>query len=272
MVNLTTFITNQRRGIKFFISWMLNALCLIRIITCAVRISWARDPRSSTLAIVAQVFNSAGILIIYIVNIVFAQRILRARNPAIGWNPILSNLLKIFYVLIFGTLIMGIVSLVLSINTTNTHTLQAIRDVSLAIVTFITVITMVPILFLAIACLVRSSDGEETFGTGSMASKILIVTISSCIAAIIAGFKTGTVWEPVRPSTNPAWYHSKAAFYCFNFMLEIIIVALFIISRVDKRFHVPNGCKRAGDYSRKASILTEEGKQSIILESNAASS
>lgn len=166
---------------------------------------------------------------------------------------------------------MGIVSLVVSINTTNTNTLQAVRDVSLASVTFIAFITTVPLVFMAIVCFIPSSDRVDTFGTGSMADKIRIVTISSCLAAIVAGFRAGTVWETVRPSSNPAWYQSKAAFYCFGFMLEIIIVTLFVISRVDKRFHVPNGCKTAGDYSRKASLMSEEREHSIGLESNKAS-
>ena len=65
---------------------------------------------------------------------------------------------------------------------------------------------------------------------------------------IIAGFKAGVVWSPPRPATDPAWYDSKASFYCFNFMIEILILALYVGSRVDKRFYVPDGSSKRRTY------------------------
>lgn len=52
-----------------------------------------------------------------------------------------------------------------------------------------------------------------------------------------------------RPRNDPAWYHSKACFYIFNFVVELAVIALYILVRVDLRFYVPNGSRRAGDYS-----------------------
>ena len=53
-----------------------------------------------------------------------------------------------------------------------------------------------------------------------------------------------------RPRTNPANYQNKACFYIFNFTVEILVVYLYVLVRVDKRFFVPNGSHGPGDYSR----------------------
>lgn len=260
--NLTIFLTNRRRNHKFLISWVLFVFSVLRIVTCSVRISWATSPTNSDLAIAAQVFNSAGIIIVYIVNMVLAQRILRAKQPQIGWSKTFRLAFKVFCGLLIGTLIMGIVALAMSTSTTSTHTLKSLRSVSLASTTYITTITLLPPLMLAVAFFVPAPSRQESFGVGSMNGKTLLVLLSSCLAITIAGFKTGTTWPAARLANDPAWYHSKAAFYCFNFMLEITILAIFVIFRIDKRFHVPNKCKGPGDYSTLGSAEpeVEEGR------------
>ncbi len=91
-----------------------------------------------------------------------------------------------------------------------------------------------------------------------MNAKVLIITLSSCMCILISGFKAGTTWSPPRPMSNPAWYHGKAAFYVFNFMLEILILCLLTFSRIDKRFHIPNGSTKPGDYSDMERKESEE--------------
>ncbi|KAI1866400.1 hypothetical protein JX265_007701 [Neoarthrinium moseri] len=259
ILHISIFTTNRRRGHKFFMTWLLNVFCIIRVVTCSMRIAWATTPKNPSLAIAAQIFNNAGIIIVYIVNLIFSQRIFRAKKPQLGWNKALGLAFNAIYCLIVGTLIMGITVLVISINTTNVRTLQSIRDVTLASATFILVVAILPFIIVMVAYLKPTPCSQESFGTGSMAAKSLVVLSSTCLAIIIAGFKAGTSWQPARLAPDPAWYHSKPAFYCFNFVLEVIILAIFLLSRVDKRLHVPDHCKSPGDYSRLGPDKTEEG-------------
>ena len=101
----------------------------------------------------------------------------------------------------------------------------------------------------------------DKFGQGRFRTKIAILLFSSTILTLGAAFRAGIGYVP-RPRANPAWYHSKACFYIFNFMIEIIVVYLYAFMRVDKRFHIPNGVHGPGSYSsgqqelqRKPSIL-----------------
>ncbi|KAI0905480.1 hypothetical protein F4823DRAFT_610985 [Ustulina deusta] len=251
ITNMTILQINLRRQHKFIISGALFGFSMSRIITFILRIVWALNPHNVRLAIAANIFVNAGVLIVYVINLIFAQRILRARQPAFGWHPAISIALKVFYVGIAASLILVIYSVVQSSYTLNTNTLLAARDIQLAAVTYLLVFTTLPIWLLVVAhfLLPRSAD-EETFGHGSMRSKVIINVLSTCICILIAGFKAGTAWETPRPVSHPAWYHSRPAFYVLLFVLEIIVLVLLTVSRIDKRFHIPNGSKQPGDYSR----------------------
>ncbi|KPM43735.1 hypothetical protein AK830_g2775 [Neonectria ditissima] len=264
-LNITIFIANKRRGHKFIISILLNGFCIIRILTCSMRMAWATHLTNSSIVVTAQVFNSAGIILIYIINLVFAQRILRARQPAIGWLPPVGIFFKALYICIVGSLIMGIVALALLVSTTSPKTIAACRDVQLASITFLLVLTTLPLFFLAITYLLPESPDKEEFGQGTMAHKVIIVTLSTCLSITVAGYKAGAAWD-VRPLTNPGWFDSKPAFYVFGFTLEIFILVLFIFTRVDRRFHIPDQCTQPGDYSRGVlrSSAGEESKSSGV--------
>lgn len=258
VTNMTLFQRNRRRGRKFVPSALLFGFCMARIATLVLRIAWANRKTNIRLAIAAQVFVNAGVLLIYIINFLLAQRILRAKQPQVGWNPVLRIVSRGLYVSIVGALVMVITSLVLTLYTLNPHTRSRCRDVQLAAITFLVTFTTLPLVQLLLAYLLPRSRNEERFGEGSMTSKVIIVTTSTCLCMFIAGFKAGTAWSPPRPATNPAWFDSKASFYVFSFVLEILALTILTISRIDKRFIVPNGCKGPGDYTRLGQSKTEE--------------
>ncbi|KAF5603974.1 hypothetical protein FPCIR_1035 [Fusarium pseudocircinatum] len=260
--NMTILQKNRRRNHKFIISGAMFGFCMARITTLVLRIAWANRSHNVRLAIAANILVNAGILLIYIINIILSQRILRAKQPRIGWHPVLRVGTKILYCLIPGALVMVIVSSVVQLYSPSLQVHASCRDVLLAAVTFLLVFTCVPIVQLAVAMLFPRHKDEETFGAGTMRAKVLIVTLSTCMCITIAGFKAGSLWSPPRPLPNPAWYHSKACFYAFNFMLEILILCVLTFSRIDKRFYIPDGSTKQGDYSH----TTLEGSDTMMTD------
>lgn len=260
--NMTILQINQRRNHKFLISGVLFGFSMARITTLILRIAWSTRQSNVRLALAATIFVNAGVLILYIVNLLLAQRVLRAKQPSLGWHPALRILFRAAYLGIFGALVIIIISAVLNAYTLDPHLRRVCRDLQLASVTFFLAVAAAPLPLLAAAALLPRRDGEETFGRGSARSKMAVVGLSSLLCTLIAGFKTGTTWMPPRPVSDPAWYHSKAVLYVFVFTLEIITVGLLTLSRVDKRFHIPDGSKRAGDYSKV--IETSDGGVSKI--------
>jgi hypothetical protein len=255
---MVIFQKNRKRDHKFLFSAMLFAFCMARVITCIMRIVWATMQRDIKVAIAAQIFNNAGVLIVYLVNLVFAQRVLRAMHPKLGWNTGFSHAFHVCYGLLFLTLVMVISATVLIFYTLDLHTIQACIDCQRAATIFLFVLTTAPLLLLGASFLLpRSTAREENFGVGTVKGKAVLLAVQACLATTISGFKLGTTWESPRPLNDPAWYHSHAAFYCFGFMLEVAILAIYIFGRVDKRFHVPNGSAKRRSYMMEP--LPEKG-------------
>ncbi len=108
---------------------------------------------------------------------------------------------------------------------------------------------VIMILLLLSWLLPRASDNEN-FGTGSMESKLIILGVAVFFSVFIAGFRMGAAWSKARLASNSPWYDSKAAFYVIEFGFEIIVLYLLLVTRFDKRFWVPNGSNKPGDYSQ----------------------
>ncbi|KAI1200685.1 hypothetical protein F5X97DRAFT_292592 [Nemania serpens] len=265
VTNMTILQLNLRAKHKFIISGALFGFSMSRIATFVLRMVWATHQHNVRVAIAANVFVNAGVLILYVVNLIFAQRILRAKQPSVGWHPSIGVVLKAFYVGIGAALILVIYSVVQGSYTLDPYKLRAVRDIQLAAITYLLVFTTLPLwLLLAAHLLLPKSADAELFGHGSMRTKVIINAVATCICITISGFKAGTTWEPPRPASDPAWYHSKPAFYVFGFVLEICVLSLFTFSRVDKRFHIPDGSSAPGHYSGSLSDQTtlEKGEPS----------
>ncbi|KAK4941779.1 hypothetical protein LTR10_018383 [Elasticomyces elasticus] len=246
--NMTIFQLNRRRGHKFLFSGMLFGFCMARIVTMIMRIVWACYPEDVRIGIAAMIFVSAGVLILFLVNLVFAQRILRAAHPHFGWKKTLTIIFDILYVGILAMLAMVITATVQSFYTLNRNTHRIDRDLQMTASTYLLMIAFLPIPMVILGILVPRKTRLEKFGTGRWRTKIAILLTTSVLLCLGAAFRSGTTYKNPRTRDDPAWYDAKWCFYFFNFTLEIIVVYLYIILRVDLRFHVPNGSKGPGDY------------------------
>ncbi len=103
---------------------------------------------------------------------------------------------------------------------------------------------------LLLSWLLPRAPDSENFGAGSIGSKLITLGVAIFFTVFIAGFRTGTAWSAARLASNAAWYDSKAAFYVILFGFEIIIVYLFLFTQFHRRFWVPNGSNKPGDYSQ----------------------
>ena len=252
---MTILQVNRRRGHKFVFSGMLFGFCMARTVTCIMRIVWANRQTNINIAIAATVFVAAGVVLLFAINTVFAQRILRAMHPRAGWNSALSAVFIGLYALIIISLIMLITATVDNFFTLNPNTKRIDRDIQLYGQTYYAFLSFLPIPIVLISLLIPQTARTDKFGSGRHRNKLWLLLFSSALLCLGASFRTGTNYLPLRPRDDPAWYHSKACFYIFNFSIEIIVVYSYILFRVDKRFHIPDGAKGPGAYSRERSTL-----------------
>jgi hypothetical protein len=248
--HMTIFQLNNRKGHKFVMSAMTFGFCMARIVTMIMRIVAACYPHDVQIAIAAQIFVSAGVLVLFLVNLIFAQRIVRAAHPHFGWHKALSITFKVLYALIGAMLAMVITATVQSFYTLNPNTLKIDRDLQLSAGTYLLFVAFLPMPMVVLGLIVPRKTRVEKFGIGRWRSKIWILLVSTSLLTLGAGFRLGTSFMDPRPVNDPAWYHAKWCFYFFNFTVEIIVVYLYALVRVDRRFHIPNGSKAPGDYTQ----------------------
>ena len=240
-------------------SAMLFGFCMARIASCVLRIAWATRPTNIRLAIAAQIFVAAGVVLIFVINLIFAQRIIRAAHPHGGWHPLFSRLLISIYVLIIVSLVMIITATVQSFYTLNLNTKRIDRDIQLYGQTLFAIVAFLPIPMVIVGLIVPRKTRVEKFGSGRWRSKIHILLTAALLLCLGATFRVGTNYKNPRPRNNPAPYQNKACFYIFNFTVEILVLILYVVLRVDLRFHVPNGSHGPGDYSGRNQQETEPG-------------
>lgn len=247
--NMTIFQINKRRGHKFILSGVCFGFCMARIVANVMRIVWATRPHNASIAIAASIFANAGVLILYVVNLIFLQRVVRAHHPNLGWSRGLSWAFKCLYFSIFACLVMVITSVVYSFYTLDRSALTRIRDVRLVASVFLAVLSFIPVPGVLLAILIPGSAPAEDFGKGSMRTKVALILFTSPLLALGASFRAGIGFLPIRTAADPGWYNHRACFYVFSYVLELVVLYTYTLSRMDRRFHIPNGSSAPGHYT-----------------------
>lgn len=227
---------------------MMFAFCMIRAAALAMRIAWAARPTSVRVAIAANILAQAGTVVVFIINLFLAQRIVRGYHPEFGWSTPARVLFRFFFFSVVACLIMVIVATVQSFYTLDVRIKEADRLVQLFSGTYLALLAFLPIPIVILAATLPRSYRVEKFGEGSWAAKLVLLLMTATLLSIGAFFRAGTNFEP-RPLRNPAWYHSRATFYIFNFVLDAIVAYTYLASFFHKRFYVPPKAKGPGSYS-----------------------
>ncbi|KAJ6783010.1 hypothetical protein PWT90_10669 [Aphanocladium album] len=255
VVNMTILQLNTRRQHKFVLSGLLFGFSMARITANVMRIVWANYPTDASIAIAANVLTNAGVVLLFVVNLILVQRILRAYHPTFGWKRPVSLVFRFLYSSVAAAIIMVIIAVVYSFYTLDMSARSKIRQVQLTGVVFLAVLAFLPIPIGLAAAAIPSREARDPFGQShpqgrarSLRFKLALVLFTSTLLTLGAAFRAGTAFYQ-RPASNPAWFHSKACYYCFNYLIEIVCVFTYALLRFDRLFHIPNGSSAPGDYS-----------------------
>ncbi|RTE84696.1 hypothetical protein BHE90_000759 [Fusarium euwallaceae] len=210
-LNMTIFQLNLRRGHKFVLSALLFGLSMARIMANVLRIAWAVHNDNARLVIAASIFANAGMLLLFVVNLILLQRVWPFLSLSATYSPQESKTHRL-PIYIAGCQIIGV------------H-INFEHDV-----------------------LLPRSSPIDYFGQGTMRTKVVLLLFTSVLLSLGACFRAGGAFIQ-RPTENPGWFNSKAAYYCFNYVIELVVLFTYALSRFDRRFHIPNGSKGPGDYS-----------------------
>ena len=268
--NMTILQVNLRKGHKFLMSGLLFGFCMARTLACIMRIVWACYPEDVQVAMASMILVQAGVLIIFIINLIFAQRIIRAAHPHFGWHGAIHYAFTVLYILVVLMLAAIITVIVQQFYTLNPNTHRIDRDVQLAVSSYFLFVAFLPIPMVIIGLVYPRKTRLEKFGSGRWRTKITLLLTTATLLTLGASFRAGTSYKNPRPLQDPAWYDAKWCFYIFNFTIEITVLYLYLLLRVDKRYWIPNGSKGPGDYTNsdeKDERLASRSSNRSIIES-----
>jgi hypothetical protein len=189
-----------------------------RILTSILRIASTSLPHNVRLALAAQIFVAAGVLILFIINIVFAMRLVRATHRSFGWHPAFGIAFKALFVVIGATLIMVISATVQGSFSLNAPTQAIDRSLQLYGSTLLAIVATLPLPMAALTLLVPYSPIDE-FGTGRLRTKVITLLVSTTFLSIGAWYRCGITWQIPVPRAQPfPWDLGKGPFYILNFL------------------------------------------------------
>lgn len=91
-----------------------------------------------------------------------------------------------------------------------------------------------------------------------------MLLIGGVLVCFGACYRAGVNWlTPVPMTQRMPSALGKGPFYAVNFVVEIITVYLYAFSRVDKRFHVPDGAGVHKSYQRTATQMSDDASRSL---------
>jgi hypothetical protein len=217
---------------RYAMSTLLFLFSGERVVACVLRIVWASRQTSVEIAIASQILLQAGVLLLYIGNLLYTGAIIRAGTGQHNWLTVLQITLSILTLTAF---FMAVAAIVLEVYTLDQHTIANCRQVLRAAATCFVVLAATP---LALIVAAYFSHREQLFQVVQNTWFDAVVTgISSLLCVLTAGFKMSVLWEAPRSLWNPAWYHSKPALYGLELGPEILVLALFLLVHVETRYH-----------------------------------
>lgn len=214
-----------------------------------LRILWAYRLTSVRIAVAAQIFLQAGVLLLYLLNLLLVKRIWSER---LGAEARLQKFLGLLSGFTVASLVMVVVSIIVSVYTLDERVIHQCREIQRAGATYYVIVAVMPIPLLAIAASPSSRKmrlpklGSSEGGMSGRSIEIPVL-VSTLLCVINAGFKDGVVLAPARPLLDPAWYHSPACMYIFVFTTELCVLLMFYFVRVDLLFQFAGRIESGSD-------------------------
>ncbi|KAK2607555.1 hypothetical protein N8I77_006219 [Diaporthe amygdali] len=245
--HISIYRANAKRGHKFLLSDLMFDFCMIRTVTCIFRIIFIFSQLRGII-LAAQIFFNGGASVIFAVNILLAQRIVRSMHPNFGWSVPFGLGTTVLAISVPPIIILQITSIsLLFLSTDNPDR----SDVAEALLKFGSSwnlwLVVFPFVVIFLSCSIPGPRPEK-FGSGSLRIKTSLVMFAAALLATGATVRTYSAFNP-RPNNSGDVLYGRPVFYVTQFTFELIVVALYAALRFDLLFHIPNGSSKPGDYS-----------------------
>ncbi|KAK9237524.1 hypothetical protein V1525DRAFT_403843 [Lipomyces kononenkoae] len=163
VTNMTIFRRNLARGHKFIPSAAMFGLCMARIVTFSMRLASTTHPTNLNVSIAASIFVAAGVVVLFVLNVLFSQRIFTAQHPSRAYvGSAFYNIMRLYYFSIIAFLIVLVVTSGVYYHT-NATVMQGIAQFRKVAMVYFTVSAFMPTLIVAVAYAIPRSEQDRTW-------------------------------------------------------------------------------------------------------------
>lgn len=202
-------------------------------------------------------------VVIMLINIFFAQRIIRSIHPNFGWHPAFRAATLFFVFSVPAVILTNSTAIGVSFfKIEDQERVDTALNVLKAGVSWIMLLAILPVVAVLFAA-VFSGPKPERFGTGDTHNKIAVLMIGAILLIAGHSIRLASTLNPEPPGSTSKLL-SKEVFYTTGFMLEIFVVVFYAVARIDLLFHIPNGSSGPGDYSRKPKPGEEDYEAALL--------
>ncbi|RDA93843.1 hypothetical protein CP533_6393 [Ophiocordyceps camponoti-saundersi (nom. inval.)] len=245
--HMTIFKANRKRGHNFFFNQLIVNFCVIRILTCVFRIAWVFS-KLRGIVLMAQILQSAGVVLVFIVNLFFTRRILCAMHPSVGWHPVFGKVFLFLVASIPAVVILNIVSLSFFFFSSDNFERHEMTEKLLIFGgSWNLSLTMLPLVVIFVACAMPGPPVEQ-FGQGTLIFKTSIFIFVAAMTAAGAAVRLAVALNPLGGLLKLSLF-DRSVFYVTSFTFDILTVIIYAYFRVDLLFHVPDGSSKQGDFA-----------------------
>ncbi|KAJ0276762.1 hypothetical protein COL940_008120 [Colletotrichum noveboracense] len=233
--HIRIYRANAKRGHKFLLSDLMFDFCMVRNVTCIMRIIWAFE-KARVVILIALIVQFGGVATLFFIFSV----------PAVIFNNSTALGVSFYHI-------------------EDQDRVDTALNVLKAGVSWIMLLAILPVVAVLFAAVIPGPKPER-FGVGDTHQKIAVLLIGAILLIAGHAVRLTSILNPEPPDSTDKLL-SKEVFYTTGFMLEILVVVFYAVVRIDLLFHVPNGSSQPGDYSRKpkpgeddyeAALLTKE--------------
>ncbi len=231
-------------------------MLLLKVLSWPQQLSKTEGKSGIVLASPGILLTSHSVAAVFAVNLVLAQRVVRAMHPSFGWGLGFTIFSQFLIFSIPAVIAMNAVSV--SVNFFSVDPVQ--REVTEELLMFGSswnlMVAAMPLVWVFLAT-AKPGPRIENFGVGEFRSKTSLLVFGAITMSVGAGVRLAiSVNDP--SFTSPL--SGKIVFYMTGFLLEIITVAAYAYFRLDLSFHIPNGSIGPGAYSKDPDTSEKDRK------------
>lgn len=188
-------------------------------------------------------------------------------HPKIGWSPPFTVFTLFLIWSVPSVIVLNIISLSVSFFSVGNEAQLAATEQALTFgSSWNVMLSIMPLVMLLVAGLIPMTKKPEPFGSGRLPGKAALLAYASSTLGVGAAIRAAALLNPAMMGDMTSILFGKAVFYTTGFMLEIFVVAIYAVARIDLLFHIPNGSSRPGDYA--AGQKTERQRDLAAMQSD----